>query len=250
MKIPKDSMIYWYPIIEEIDEVKPYLPRTTIVVSPFTDDYMIWIRIEEGDVTPLEVLMYKQWLELIRSIIDEFYGYPVFIRTDHCSWKWYWNKTCVVESPKNLAKNILEIISNTVSFAELPVRAIVIRELLKIKHTFRAFYGLPIGREFRFIAKDGKYLCHGYYWTKKSIEFKEGYTEKPENFDKLYEEISRPLDPEDFKLLKHLSEVVTKALGGAWTIDFAQTEDGKWYLIDMATLEHSWVPPECKHLVK
>jgi len=50
---------------------------------------------------------------------------------------------------------------------------------------------------------------------------------------------------DEIEILTGYAEMVARVLDGYWSVDFAYGKNGKWYLIDMATGEHSW-HPECK----
>ena len=41
---------------------------------------------------------------------------------------------------------------------------VVVREFLDLPHTFHAFSGMPVSREFRYFIKNGSVLCRHPYW--------------------------------------------------------------------------------------
>ncbi|BCS91066.1 MAG: hypothetical protein ARM1_0523 [Candidatus Micrarchaeota archaeon] len=46
----------------------------------------------------------------------------------------------------------------------------------------------------------------------------------------------------EIKLLKRYAERIGLFLHGYWSVDFCQTQDGRWYFIDAAPGDISWHP--------
>lgn len=51
---------------------------------------------------------------------------------------------------------------------------------------------------------------------------------------------------DEFGILGPYAASIGKRLGGYWSVDFALSQDGIWYLIDMAVGERSWHPEHTK----
>jgi hypothetical protein len=100
---------------------------------------------------------------------------------------------------------------------------------------------MPVNPERRYFINDGKVLCHHPYWIQAAIT-------KPsiENWQEVLAEINTETT-EEVQLLSGYAELIAKELPGFWSIDFCKAKNGQWYLIDMATGEHSWHPEDCPY---
>ena len=170
-------------------------------------------------------------------------GYPVFIKTDLYSGKHLFKDTCYVEHEKDLATHLIRLIEemecvNIIS--GLPLHGLIVREFIELDWRFKAFHGLPIAPERRYLIKNHKVITHFSYWPEDAIRFYKG-TPEPKN----WRELLREMDIEDkteVALLTGYSNKVAGVMNGFWSVDFARGRDGIWYLIDMARGEVSWIP--------
>lgn len=236
----KNSLIYWFPRLHKDDVLRQHLPRTVVikVFHDFPIDYSLY-----GSKKEFNAVL-KAWFEFLGDVAEQLFGFPVFMRTEYLSMKWLWRNTCFVENKKTIGNNFLELATSQMLKLDIPVKYVVLRQYIRPKHYFKAFNEMPIGREFRFIAHQGHYLCHGFYWPRESLDIDES-SELMEQYAKL----SEPLSEDDFIILKGLAERATAVLGGAWSVDFMQDEEGNWWLIDVAKAVRSWIPYECRDVV-
>lgn len=219
-----NSAVNWWPKINNLPVPKP--DTEFIDVSEY--EAIRWV----DDGVPSEVI------EEVGEVIDNNFQYPVFIRTDLLSGKHDYQDTCLVSDRETLEGNLWKL--NQEHFLAMmrngnELTAFLVREYLDIKSEFTAFYAdLPIGVEVRHFIKDGEWENGHYYWPKDSIR-----QPSVENWKELIDDMMVEAI-EGFKKHKGLAELVGEAIGGDWSIDFAKTEDGIWYLIDMAKYEDSY----------
>jgi hypothetical protein len=217
----QNSMLYWYERIKHLDIP---MPRTEIAL---VEDFRTWIgMLDDG--------MKDSQYEQIKKAANKI-GYPVFVRTDLCSGKHDFNRTCYVENPEDLGNHVMALIEDS-AMKDLPMCAIVVREYLDLVYSFKAFDGLPIAKERRYFAEDGEvYLSHP-YWPHDAIRY-------PDSDDWCHQLNELNVEYGEVGLLAQYAEDVTRELGGSWSVDFAKCTDGHWYLIDMARAMDSWVNP-------
>ncbi len=230
MEEEPNSMLYWLPKLRKMDV---RIPTTVIVKAEmFPDD-------EDGNV----LIGYNE--DHVEEDADKL-GYPVFIRTDKASAKHDFEDISKVKEEDNIHGKIHMLADDNLSKGVFGIEfnAIVIREWLDIKHEFKAFHGnLPVGYEIRAFIRDGEIECKHYYWIKDAIE-KSSF--KPENWEEKWKKAKR-------ETMKRWDEVedtvlqIAQEFDGWWSVDLALTEEGKWYVIDMAKGEDSFHPPSCKY---
>lgn len=223
-----NSATKWWPKIKDLPVPKP----KTEFITMENHECLKWL--DKG--IPDEVL------HKIKIIIEENFSYPVFIRTDLMSGKHSYKETCYVENENVLSKNIFRLVDE--HFAPFmshdnSLAAFMVRDYLNIKSKFKAFWGnLPVGVEVRHFIKNGEWEKGHYYWPKDSI-----IRPNKDNWEELVDEMIAEVR-EDFKKHKGLANLVGNAISGNWSIDFAKTEEGIWYLIDMARYEDSYMIEE------
>lgn len=222
------------------------------------------------------------WIKNVIGVIKsarEVLGPDLFVRTDQASGKHRFIDSCFIGKDYDddkIFKNIIEVIySNTlVNFGYgLPFRALMIREYIEPEYEFTAFFGkLPIAKEVRIIVKDGRIITMFPYWfedpieewyndTVESLMESRGITEEESKY-LIFKRYGTPIDWKD-KLAKlndlnshdvdYLREAAIKIgrlFEGAWSLDFMKGKDGKWYFIDMARAEISFIPEQYLEEVK
>lgn len=224
--VDKNSMLYWYPLVCDLDVPQP---RTCIVEMSLYSDSL---------TRPINA-----HLDKIRQAVEDVGGYPVFMRTDLVSGKFDWGRTCYCASEQHLIANI----PNLVQFSEncgmigKPVNALVFREYIEMASKFSAFHGLPIGRERRYFARDGVVECHHPYWPEAAMQFYE--SKSPAQWQRKlcamnYESI------QERSLLATYAEKLGAVLPGYWSIDFCLSRSGTWHFIDCALGAQSWHPAD------
>lgn len=229
--ISKDSFLYWYPKIEQLD-----IPQPKSVVIPITDNE--FKQTFEG--------MPKALIQKVQDIIDSHFELPVFIRTDLASGKHDWENSCFYDGSKALWENLIHIaeFNHIADIMGLRFAAIIVREYISMDSKFTAFWGhMPVNPERRYFIDGGKVLCHHPYWVETAI-----VNPSIENWQEVLEEINTE-KTEEIELLSDYAEMIAKEMPGFWSIDFCKAKDGRWILIDMATGKHSWHPEDCPFAV-
>lgn len=169
-------------------------------------------------------------------------GWPAFLRSGQTSGKHDWVNTCYVSGPDDIAQHVYNIVefSACADLFGLPTDVWVIREMLKVTPAFHAFEGMPVTRERRYFVEDGKVLGHHPYWPPEAMSFGVDVDDPEERL--------KPLNYEgelEVEWLTAESERVSRQIEGAWSVDWlnARGVDGmpRWYCIDMARAEDSWV---------
>jgi len=230
----QNSLLYWFP---KICNLNIPVPRTE------------WVLVE-GDL--LQYLYSEK--ELPRELRNELIacgrkiGYPLFLRTDNLSGKHDWERTCYVQTENDLVEHVYALIETSAcaDIIGLDINAFVFREFLQLDWKFKAFEGMPVARERRYFIKDGKVLCHHPYWIEDAIAKGWHKYPLPNNWKKVLKELNKETRRE-VKTLTDCAAKVAKVMGGFWSVDFACSKSGKWYLIDMARGEASW-HPDCRYV--
>jgi hypothetical protein len=225
--ISKDSFLYWYPKIKQLNIPQP----ASVIVKITNDEFKCTF---DG--------MPKSLTQKVQGIISVHFNLPIFIRTDLASGKHSWKDSCFYDGLNSLWKNLYGVIefNHMADIMGLPFTAIIIREYIPMDSRFTAFYGqMPVNPERRYFIDNGKVLCHHHYWIQEAIT-----NPSIENWQEVLEEINIET-PEEIKLLSDYAELIAKELSGFWSIDFCKAKDGRWILIDMATGERSWHPKDC-----
>ena len=223
----KTSMNYWYPKIKHLDVP---MPKTEI---PVTKNIRDWWSLLDGE-DPLS----EDEKQSIRDAAIKVGGYPVFMRSDLCSGKHSFERTCFVQNEDDVIRHIWALVDEN-GCCDCAMESIVIREYIPPAATFKAFRGLPIAMERRYFVRDGEVVCHHPYWIADAIRHPD-----KENWEELLERLNYETNYQ-IEWLTRYAEQIARELGGDWSIDFMLGMDGKWYMIDMATAMQSWHPP-CK----
>jgi hypothetical protein len=168
-------------------------------------------------------------------------GYPVFIRTDLASAKHDGPKSYRANSEADLPMCLGRTFEdNALKDIADATCCWMFREYLNIGHAFTGFGGLPIGREWRFFADQDGAKCHHFYWPEQAFERGFGV---PEDWREQLAILSMEPDAATLETLTAMALKAVQAIGEhCWSVDFAQDEAGKWWLIDMARAESSWHP--------
>lgn len=225
------SMFYWYPIIKTIP-----IPQPKTEMYKFTEKEFKIIQHDEG----IPVSIYENCLSLAEKI-----GFPLFMRTDNSSCKHEWKRTCYVPSKEELKRHIFDLLeySSMQGWMSYVDTGLAFREFIPLMTKFTAFAGdFPINKERRYFIKDRLVQCHHPYWYPKAIE---GHT-KQKNWNSIVDSLNYENDSE-IKFLTHCAEQVGSILDGYWSVDFAMSKTGIWYLFDMATGDESFHWLECKY---
>lgn len=221
-----DRLEYWYP---KLLNTGIRMPRTVIVPCQQQD---IWTGEIDGLMASLK--------EAARQ-----FSYPIFMKTDLCAGKHDWKNTCFVQDENQLEKNLYALAEfNEIAGGALgyPYNNIILREFLDLDTSFIAFPGdMPINKERRYFVAHGEVVCHHPYWPEEAFK----NVSDPDWRSKLAELNYEHQD--EVELLTRWAQKVSCALPGYWSVDFAVTKKGLWYLIDMATGKNSYHWKGCPH---
>jgi len=233
------------------------LPQTIII--PLTDEEIV--KALSGNFEFLE-----RYVGIIKSIL-KLWG-RAFIRTDQASYKHHFIKSCFYttnDTKKEILNKLRELIEFNVvaSIPELPFKALLVREYIEPEYKFTAFAGkLPIAKEVRMLIYDGKIVTYFPYWFADPIkkwynnflEFlsPDDLCDKfgiPPNWEKQLKELNK-LTTEERAYLETVGKDIARHFPEFWSVDFMKGKDGKWYFIDMARGEVSFIPPKYMHHLK
>lgn len=173
--------------------------------------------------------------------IHEVGGPPAFFRTDHASAKHEMAEASHVPSddPKVVSEHAWNVIGRNeiAGMMGLPYETFYVREWLDLCHQYEAFLGTPIAAEIRGFLLDGDVYDVGFYWSEDAI-----HSAEADDWREVHEQ-TRERAMEDQSLVEDLLYVVAQEFdAGYWSCDFALTDGGDWYCIDMARGEVSWHP--------
>lgn len=220
----RNSLAYWFPLIEQAGLP---VPRTATVTAP-------------GDLTCLldgeRPIGWSVFIDTLRKAAASV-GWPCFLRTGHGAGKHEWSRTCYLSGPDDLPGHVSALVewSHLVDMMGLPTDVWVAREMIPTRSLFRAFYGFPVTREFRFFIRDGTLEHWQPYWPADAIE-------RPDDpaWRTLLHTASR-INNGELGTLAALAARATKAVGGGyWSVDFLQDIRGCWWLTDMALGDQSF----------
>lgn len=220
---PGIDLAEWYPLLV-----------TAGIPTPATE-----IVRTELDLTPLldgeEPAGFAAFLASLAAAAERI-GYPVFLRTGYGSGKHDWLKTCLVPTSEDLSQHVFALLewSNLVDLFGLPTDTWVVRELLATEAAFTAFRGMPITRERRYFVRDDEILGYHPYWPPETINSPSA----PDWRTRL--EALNEMSPEEVATLSELARRVSRAVPGAWSVDFLWVPSRGWLCIDMAHAEASF----------
>lgn len=235
MTLDVNDLAYWYPRINRAPGIKT--PATEIIHTDAQLFDLLDGRLPDG---------YHQFLGDLNAAAERISPLagadsrlaPVFLRTGHGSGKHSWSRTCWVADRNHLAAHVAELVQWS-AMCDLPVTTWAVRARLPIQPLFicEAYRDLPVAREFRLFVEAG-YVTHIQpYWPAAAIE--QGRPDHPD-WPALLEQAGR-LTGAEWEQLRAMAITAVTAIGeGDWSVDFMQTVDGRWYLIDMAQAERSY----------
>ena len=224
----KTSMLYWYPRLERLDIP---MPKTWVVEIKGWEYYGYL----DGK-KPFPKI--KEVEGLIKTL-----PFPLFMRSDYHSAKHSWRDTCYLAVPERFGQQLYNLVEMHAleDIMGMPFNAVVFREFLPLRYSFKAFKGMPVAREFRFFCDKGKVLCYHPYWPPASIR-------NPDVMDWAARlEVLSAITEDEVKLLSAHIDQLKDALPEHWSVDFAQHQNGSWYLTDMALAERSYHWPGCEN---
>lgn len=210
-----NSMLYWYP------KIKGKVPTPKTVFVPVHCFETSWL---DGNIPASLILEVKRAANSL--------GYPAFMRTEQLSAKHEWSRTCFVESEAVIAQHLYNLIEAHYLTLDMQMdarpKAIILREFLHLRSFFTAYSGMPVAREFRMFATNGKIECIHPYWPRDAI--REGRP-SVKNWRSLATKLEADPPLEAFEIVKTASKEFTEQM----SFDVCELEDGRWMLTDMAT---------------
>jgi len=234
--IDKTCLSYWFPKIEAAGLP---VPETRIVNMP-NEAYEDVFNIFDGKPMTGKAEPFFDEIKAAADII----GYPCFLRTGQTSAKHGWDETCFLESSEQVPQHMVAIVeySEMTGLVGLPCDIWAVRKLLPVNpFAICPGYGnMPICREFRLFVDGGVVRCWHPYWPLKAL-MNGGVGRITDDdvgsiFDRLSKEVV--LLPDKDRLF-YLASKAGLALGGSWSVDILETEEG-WYLTDMAEADKSY----------
>jgi len=223
----KSCITYWFPKLDGLPVPKTYIIKTGITAEEqirYADcDNIIEdkIRLLIGDIK-------NRGFEL---------GYPVFLRTGQTSAKHDWKDSCFISSDENIRSHVDTIIlfSCLADMIGLPADIWAVREFLKLDYTFRAFEDMPIAREFRFFVENGRIMHEQPYWPPHSIKRPSAndWEEKLKDMSILGDDKNKV-----YELVYEVADRFKNDIG--FSVDVCKTENGDWYITDMAPADNSF----------
>lgn len=229
-------MAVWLPKIEAAG-----LPTPKTILLPMPDDAVkdLW---RVFDAMPAEG-SWPAFVEMAKGRADEI-GFPLFLRSAYFSGKHEWDRNCNVRERDKLGEHMSNIayMSECVGVGMGTVRTSwktwALRELLPTLPVGNCpnYDNMPVCKEFRFFAEDGKMLCWHPYWPRHSLE-RGGASLSDAEFVALS-------TPDNLPELIVMAETASRVCGGAWSVDLLETSRG-WYLTDMAEERTSWHWEDC-----
>lgn len=144
------------------------------------------------------------------------YSGPFVLKGHTNSRKFQWDTHMYAQNLHDAAEIAVELSNDSL----IGYQDIVYREYVPLKTYYKSIHGLPITKEFRFFVAYRAILSGGFYWSSHVENLKEQGFEIPNP-----EEVPKSL----------LVDIINKIGDSAnfYTIDVAQTEDGKWILIEL-----------------
>lgn len=257
----QNSMVYWYPRLR--DAVADYdgieTPDTLFVDIERLNPYKIAAEADEpiSDAEMEEISQCPaRWDDAtVKRAADEL-GYPAFIRTDTDSAKRNMDAGSKIRSGDDAAVHDTVdalIRSQSDSGGMMPrFNCLAVREWIDIDADFEAFGGTPIGPEVRVFVRDGDVQCHHFYWpftdesdaSHHDVDDIDTEQELEETLTALEQTVDDAMDD----TLRDAAAHIADYFDGYWSVDFALTTDGTWYVIDAARGDDSWHPDACEHV--
>lgn len=181
---------------------------------------------------------------------------PYFWRADTTSAKHGWLGTCWCPAPGDFAGRLggfVEAVAEQSVVDVFPVDVWACREPVPVEDPVcTAFEGLPIGRERRYIVRDGLVVDHFPYWplaalTGSARAIPDGMELSDGELVRAVGRVSREWSDEHDRLAamaRSVGAALAEASGIAgWSVDFLKADRG-WLCIDAAPEAVSWRPTD------
>lgn len=218
-----NDISFWYPILKRIGM---RTPDTHLIYADPSIGTII-----DGDKTP-------EFAQLAEDVAraTQSYGGEAFLRTGQTSNKHEWRHTCHLTTDSDVSQHLARLIEFSM-IVDLPYSTFAVRRMISTAALTVAFENMPIAREVRIFVEAGKVACAHPYWPNEAFEGQNTVTT-----DQL--EALQKMPPMDE--LTAMAEYTSRHFDGAWSVDFLEDVDGKWWLTDMALASTSYHWPGCK----
>lgn len=221
----RDDMAFWWPILQRS---RVSAPRTVLLTTDVALSDLLDGKTPEN---------FDGFLSALRAICDGM-GYPCFLRTGQTSGKHDWRRTCYLKRGEDLVSHVAALVefSEMADMLGLSTRTWAVREFLQLEHSFTAFDGMPVAREFRCFFEGGKSepLCMHSYWPEDAIR----NASVPDWKDRLV--LINSCNPDDVSDIQETVRRVSPHFEGKWSLDVVRAKDGRFYVTDMAEMERSF----------
>jgi hypothetical protein len=231
------SMTYWWPKLQSTGVPVPQTVR--VGTEP--------VEVDDGapstdNTTTIQLPDHAELTDAVATVD----GPPAFIRNDQMSAKHQMESGARIQDTdldhlRRIAGTLHE--HTMMAFGVPRPEAYYVREWLDLKHEFEAFEHTPIASEVRVFIHEGDVHDYGFYWPHEALE--QHRRHEPElrgDWRTLLSQLREHALASFNAEIRPMAEAVADEFDGYWSVDFAETEDGDWYAIDMARGEASWHP--------
>lgn len=217
-----NDITFWYPIL---DRIKMRTPKTKLFYAPSEIGHIV-----DGEVIPA----FEKLVADVELALKE-YGGKAFLRTGQTSNKHEWRDTCYITDKSNVGTHLARLIEFSM-MVDLPYTTFAVREMIPTTPLATAFLDMPIAQEVRVFVEKGAVVCAHPYWSREAFDNQKGVT--PDQVDQLNK-------LPDITEISQMAEYVSGRFDAAWSVDFLQDSEGKWWLTDMALASSSYHYPGC-----
>lgn len=218
-----NSAVFWYPLLQDLR-----------IPTPKT----IFIHLDDGGRRLLsEYVLPPKADRFLRELKEalEIVGFPAFLRTENCSDKHNWTKTCFIEKRDDNLEAHLFALAEHSELADIERGDLyhfwMVREMIQTERVFTAFEGnMPIVSEIRYFVRNGKIECKHHYWPEEVFD-------KSDNPD--YKKLV-DIPQEEISELDKMAQYISCFFTGYWSVDFLRSKDKEWYCADMGLGERSY----------
>lgn len=222
----QSSMTHWWPRLQSTDVTVPETIKVGGSEQPVGDGSMSTLVPNTDEVA---------------DAVDRLGGLPVFFRSDQTSCKFDMLNGSKIETTDPDEMKFGGLVEAHFGFGAPDPTCFYAREWLDLWHRFKSFSdsATPVAAEVRVFILDGDVYDAGFYWPPDS-PWDHASTE--DNWPTLLGETKQRALADETKWMAMSRHVAAEFDDGYWSVDFALTEGGKWYCIDMARGEVSWHP--------
>ena len=181
-------------------------------------------------------------------------GWPIFLRTGQTSGKHLWTDTCYVTDINKVSEHIMNIIEygECACLFGLSFDIWGVREMLNPITWFNSHRSMPVNTEIRVFSEDGNAICLHPYWPEEAIVNPHIISFNGESYEKhpcnIYKDLLGQMYFQCYEISKeatNIANIITKAIGGAWSVDILLDHERGLVVTDMALAENSYHWKDC-----